>query len=131
LPRFLEPVSDNHLMTWNQVVWLGLAVSLASVGVGWGSRSASQVSLARRCRWAIRLALGYAGALLLGVLVALGHFAWASWVSPSATAEVRALLLGACMASALNLVLGFLFFGMAPTMVAFMVARRLNADGNV
>jgi hypothetical protein len=44
----------------------------------------------------------------------------------SASDEQRTLLLGVCLAAAMNLVLGFLLFGMAPTMVAFMVARRLE-----
>jgi Kef-type K+ transport system membrane component KefB len=113
-------------VTWNQVVLLGLAVSLAAVWLARGSRAASAASLERRCRWAIRLALGYAAALLLAVLVPLGRFAWATWVDTAASAEERTLLLGVCLAAALNLVLGFLIFGMTPTMVAFMVARRLE-----
>ncbi len=107
---------------------LGIAVSLASVALGWGSRRANDASLALRCRWAIRLALGYGGLLLSALLISLGRFAWAAWVDASSTADERALLLGVCLASALNLVLGFLFFGMAPTLVAFMVARRLKTD---
>jgi hypothetical protein len=113
-------------VTWNQVVLLGLAVSVAAVWLARGSRSASAASLERRCRWAIRLALGYGAALLLAVLVPLGRFAWASWGATAASAEERTLLLGVCLAAALNLVLGFFIFGMAPTMVAFMVARRLE-----
>jgi hypothetical protein len=113
------------VVTWNQVVLLGLAVSVAAVFLARGSRSASASSLERRCRWAIRLALGYGGVLLVAVLVPLGRFAWATW-GAGASAEERTLLLGVCLAAALNLVLGFLIFGMAPTMVAFMVARRLE-----
>jgi hypothetical protein len=113
-------------VTWNQVVLLGLAVSVAAVWLARGSRSASASSLERRCRWAIRLALGYAGVLLLAVLVPFGRFAWATWGGTAASAEERTLLLSVCLAAALNLVLGFLIFGMAPTMVAFMVARRLE-----
>jgi hypothetical protein len=114
------------VMTWNQVVLLGLAVSVAAVFLGRGSRAASTASLERRCRWAIRLALGYGAALLLAVLIPLGRFAWATWIDAAASAEERTLLLGVCLAAALNLVLGFLIFGLAPTMVAFMVARRLE-----
>lgn len=113
-------------MTWNQVVLLGLAVTLASVLLGRGSRAASGASLERRCRWAIRLALGYGAVLLAAVLVPLARYAWATWGSAPASMEQRTLLLGVCLAAAMNLVLGFLFFGMAPTMVAFMVARRLE-----
>lgn len=113
-------------MTWNQVVLLGVAVSIAAALLGRGSRAASAASLERRCRWAIRLALGYAAVLLLAVLVPLGRFAWATWVDTATGAEERTLLLGVCLAAGLNLVLGFLIFGMAPTMVAFMVARRLE-----
>jgi hypothetical protein len=113
-------------VTWNQVVLLGFAVSVASVLLARGSRSASAPSLERRCRWAIRLALGYGAVLLLAVLVPLGRFAWANWMDASASDEQRTLLLGVCLAAAMNLVLGFLLFGMAPTMVAFMVARRLE-----
>ena len=113
-------------MTWNQVVLLGLAVLVASILLGRGARTASPASLERRCRWAIRLALGYGAVLLVAVLVPLGRFAWASWVDTATSVEERTLLLGVCLASAMNLVLGFLIFGMAPTLVAFMVARRLE-----
>jgi NADH:ubiquinone oxidoreductase subunit 6 (subunit J) len=113
-------------VTWNQVVLLGLAVTVASVLLGRGSRTASAESLERRCRWAIRLALAYGAVLLAAVLVPLGQYAWATWRDSPATVEERTLLLGICLAAAMNLVLGFLFFGMAPTMVAFMVARRLE-----
>jgi hypothetical protein len=113
-------------VSWNQVVLLGIAVSVASALLGRGSRAASAASLERRCRWAIRLALGYAAVLLLAVLVPLGQFAWATWGGSGASAEERTLLLGVCLGAGLNLVLGFLIFGLAPTMVAFMVARRLE-----
>ena len=108
------------------MVLLGVAVSLAAVALGRGSRAASAASLERRCRWAIRLALGYGAVLLLAVLVPLGQFAWATWVDASASTEERTLLLGVSLGAALNLVLGFLIFGMAPTLVAFMVVRRLE-----
>lgn len=104
---------------------LGVVVSAAAVFLGRGVRSASEASLMRRCRWAIRLALGYALVLFIAVLVPLGRFAWATWFDASATADERTLLLGLSLAAGLNLVLGFLIFGLAPTMVAFMVARRL------
>lgn len=107
---------------------LGVAVTVASIFLGRGARAASEASLERRCRWAIRLALGYAAALALGVLVPFARFAWASWVDAGATLEQRALLLGVCLASVVNLVLGFLIFGTAPTLVAFMVARRLKPE---
>jgi Kef-type K+ transport system membrane component KefB len=114
------------LVTWNQVVLLGLGVLVASILLGRGSRTASEASLERRCRWAIRLALGYGAVLLLALLVPLGRFAWAAWGDTSSSMEERTLLLSVCLASAMNLVLGFLIFGLAPTMVAFMVARRLE-----
>jgi hypothetical protein len=114
------------LVTWNQVVLSGIAVLVASVLLGRGARTASAASLERRCRWAIRLALGYGAVLLVAVLVPLARFAWASWVDTGSSVEERTLLLGACLASAMNLVLGFLIFGMAPTLVAFMLARRFE-----
>jgi phosphoglycerol transferase MdoB-like AlkP superfamily enzyme len=114
------------MVTWNQVVLSGLAVLVASILLGRGSRRASEASLERRTRWSIRLALGYGALLLLAVLVPLGRLAWASWVDTSSSLEQRTLLLAACLAAAMNLVLGFLLFGMPPTMVAFMVARRLE-----
>ena len=118
-------------MSWNLVVALGIAVSVASILLGRGARRADDASLERRCRWAIRLGLGYAAVLALAVLVPLVRFAWASWFDASATYEQRALLLQSALGAGLNLVLGFLFFGLAPTLVAFMVARRMkvNAQG--
>ena len=115
-------------MTWNQAVVLGLLVTVVSILLGRGSRTASEASLERRCRWAIRLALGYAAALLVGVLIPLARFAYASWFDASATPEQLVGWLELSLASALNLVLGFLFFGMTPTAVAFMVARRMKTD---
>ena len=50
-------------MSWNLVVALGIAVSVAAVLLGRGARTASDASLERRCRWAIRLGLGYAAVL--------------------------------------------------------------------
>lgn len=102
---------------------LGLVVTLAAVGLGFRARRAGEASLRRRYRWAVRLALGYAALLFGSLLVAGARFGWA--LAAGASAEERALLLGMCIASAFNLVLGFLIFGMAPTLVAFMVARRL------
>lgn len=115
-------------MTWNQAVALGVLVTVASILLGRGSRRASEASLERRCRWAIRLAFGYGAVLLLGVLIPLGRFAYASWLDASATMEQRVRLLEQSLAASMTLVLGFLFFGMAPTLVAFMVARRLKTD---
>jgi len=114
------------VVTWDHIVVLGVGVSLAAIALGRGVRGASALSLERRQRWAIRLALGFAAVLLLGVLVPLAKFAWAS-ASSTSTAEDRTLLLGVCLASAFNLVLGFLAFGTLPTMVAFRVTRRLQA----
>ena len=105
---------------------LGVAVGVAAVFLGRGSRKASEAALARRCRWAIRLALGYAGVLLAAVLVPLARLAWATWLDSSATPEDRTLLLGMCLAAGVNLVLGFLIFGIVPSGVAFMLARRLG-----
>lgn len=115
-------------MTWNQVVLLGLAVNAACVLIGRGVRTASEASLERRCRWAIRLTLGYGAILLLALLVPVGRFAWASWFEPSSTTDERTLLLGVCLAAALNLVLGFLIFGLLPTGIAFRVARRIKTE---
>jgi hypothetical protein len=115
-------------VTWNHAVWLGLLVTVASILLGRGSRTASVASLERRCRWLIRLAFGYGAVLLLGVLIPLARFAYATWFDASATTEQRVGFLELSLAAALNLVLGFLFFGMAPTLVAFMVARRMKTD---
>ena len=113
-------------MTWNQVVLLGVAVGVASIFLARGRRGASEAVLLRRCRWATWLALGYAGALLVAVLVPLARLAWSYAFDPSATAEGRAILLGMCLAAGLNLVLGFLIFGTVPSGVAFMLARRIT-----
>lgn len=107
------------------MVLVGLAVTLASVGLGYRARQAELESLRVRYRWAVRLALGYAGVLFVGVAVSGLRFAVAA-ASGDALPEHKALLLGACLAAALNLVLGFLIFGMAPTLVAFMLARRVE-----
>jgi hypothetical protein len=112
-------------LTWNHVVLLGVAVSVASLWLGRGRRSASEATLLRRCRWAIRLALGYAGVLLVAVLVPLARLAWSYAVEPAAGAEERAVLLGLSLGAAVNMVLGFLIFGTVPSGVAFMLARRL------
>lgn len=81
----------------------------------------------RRCRWAIWLALGYAAVLLLGVLVPLARLGWSFAFQPNATSEDRALLLGLCLGAIVNMVLGFLFFGLVPSGIAFMLARRMRA----
>jgi len=107
-------------------VLLGIAVGVASIFLGRGSRSASEAVLVRRCRWAIWLALGYAGVLLAAVLVPLARLAWSYGFEPNATAEERAILLGMCLGAGLNMVLGFLLFGMVPAGVAFRLARRIT-----
>lgn len=116
-------------MNWNQVVLLGIAINTVSLALVRGSRTASALSLERRCRWAIRLTLGYTAVLLLAVLVPLGRFAWAHWLDDAASVEWRTELLGASIGSAFNLVLGVLIFGLVPTGVAFMFARRLERRG--
>ena len=108
------------------MVLLGVAVGVVSLFLGRGRRKASEAVLARRCRWAIWLTLGYAGVLLAAVLIPLARLAWATWLDPSATQEERTLLLGGCLAAGVNLVLGFLIFGIVPSGVAFMLARRLE-----
>jgi hypothetical protein len=113
-------------VTWNQIVALGIPVSVAALALGMRLRGASVASLERRCRWAIRLALGFGAVLLLGLIVPLVRFAWAS-ADAGASVEDRALLLGVCIASAFNLVLGFLTFGTLPTLIAFRVARLRDA----
>jgi hypothetical protein len=40
------------------------------------------------------------------------------------------LQLSFSLAAAMNLVLGFLIFGMVPTGIAFMLARRMKAEPN-
>lgn len=104
---------------------LGVGVTLTAVLLSIGYRRADEPSLRRRYRWAVRLALGYAAVLFACVLVPSARFAWAHFVV-QAPAEERARLLGLAMAAGLNLVLGFLLFGMAPTLVAFMLARRFD-----
>jgi hypothetical protein len=113
-------------VTWNQIVVLGIAVSLAALALSRGVRGASPAVLERRCRWAIRLTLGFGAVLLIGVLVPLARFAWAL-ADAGSSEEQRTLMLGVCIAAALNLVLGFLAFGTLPTGVAFMLARRMQA----
>lgn len=112
------------ILSWNYVVVLGLAVTIAAIGIGFRARQAGEASLRTRYRWAVRLALGYAAVLFGSLLVAAVRFAWAV-AAGAASERERAELLGVCIASAFNFVLGFLIFGMAPTLVAFMVARRL------
>jgi hypothetical protein len=112
-------------VTWNFVVLVGLGVTLASVAIGYRARQAELSSLRARYRWAVRLALGYAGLLFVGVAVSALRFAMAA-ASDDAVPEQKTVLLAACLAAALNLVLGFLLFGMAPTLVAFMLARRVE-----
>ena len=115
-------------MTWNYILVLGCLVSLATVVLARGARRASEVEVERRYRWVIRLTLGYGGLLLLGLLLALARFGWASL--HSASVEERTVLLGVCLASAFNLVLGLLAFGTAPTLVAFMLARLMKTESN-
>lgn len=114
-------------VAWNWVVILGVAVTLATVLLARGARSASEPSLERRYRWLIRLTLGYAALLVLGVLVPLVRFALAS--ARAASVDERTALLSVSIAAAFNLILGFVAFGTAPTLVAFMVARRMKAPG--
>ena len=109
------------------MVLLGIAVGVVSILLVRGRRTATEAQLARRCRWAIWLALGYAGVLLLGVLVPLARLAWSYAFEPAAAAEDRAVLLGLSLGAGLNMVFGVLFFGLVPSGVAFMLARRLRA----
>lgn len=113
-------------MSWNQIVVLGVLVNLATFGLGWRARGASVESLERRCRWAIRLALGLAAVLLASVLVPLARFAWLS--AQGAAIEERALMLGASIGAGMNLVMGFLAFGTFPTGMAFRLARLAHPE---
>lgn len=106
---------------------LGIAIGAVSLLLARGSRRATEAELMRRCRWAIWLALGYAAVLLLGVLVPLARLGWSYAFQPSAAPEDRALLLGLALGAAVNMVLGFLFFGLVPSGIAFMLARRMQA----
>jgi uncharacterized membrane protein len=115
-------------VTWNYILVLGGIVSLVTVALARGARRASESEVERRYRWAIRLTLGYGGLLLLGLLLALARFGWASL--HAASVEERTVLLGVCLASAFNLVLGLLAFGTAPTLVAFMLARLMKTESN-
>lgn len=108
-------------MTWTHVVILGLVVTAATFALGRRVRGASPATLQRRCRWIIRLALGFGAVLLAAVLVPLAKFAWLS--AQESPAEERALVLGACIAAGMNLVMGFLAFGTFPTLMAFRIAR--------
>jgi hypothetical protein len=123
----VAPASDHarFRVTWNQIVVLGIAVSLVALALSRGVRQVSPAALERRCRWAIRLTLGFGAVLLIGVIVPLSRFLWALADSGS-TEEQRTLLLGLCLSAAFNLVLGFLAFGTLPTGVAFMLARRMQ-----
>ena len=112
-------------MSWNYVLVLGLGVTLVSVALGYRARQVELASLRRRYRWAVRLALGYAGILFGNFVLAGVRFGWAATATQSSP-DIKAFLLGACLAAAMNLVLGFLLFGMAPTLVAFMLARRVE-----
>jgi hypothetical protein len=113
-------------VSWNFVVFFGVGVTLASVALGYRARQLELSSLRLRYRWAIRLALGYAGLLFVGAAAAAARFAWAA-ASEHTSPDEKAHLLALCLAAALNFVVGFLFFGMAPTLVAFMLARRVEA----
>jgi hypothetical protein len=114
-------------VSWNQIVVLGVGVTLVAFGLARGVRSASEASLQRRYRWVIRLTLGFAGVLLLGVLVPLGRFVW-TLKDSEVTPEQQALLLGSSIAAGFNLVFGFLVFGTLLTGIAFMIARRLKSE---
>jgi hypothetical protein len=114
-------------VSWNQIVVLGVCVTLAAFGLARGVKSANEASLQRRYRWVIRLTLGFSGVLLLGVLVPLGRFVW-TLKDSEVTPEQRALLLEPCIAAGFNLVFGFLVFGTLLTGVAFMIARRLHPE---
>lgn len=105
---------------------VGVGVTLASVALGYRARQADVASLRLRYRWAIRLALGYASLLFVGAAAAALRFAWAA-AAAHTSPEEKARLLALCLAAALNFVVGFLFFGMAPTLIAFMLARRVEA----
>ena len=65
------------------MVVLGIVVGVLSMLLGRGSRAATEAQLGRRLRLAIWLALGYAGVLLLGVLVPLARFGWSIVFQPS------------------------------------------------
>ncbi len=124
--RRLSAATLAPTVSWNYVVLVGVGVTLASIALGYRARQAELLSLRLRYRWAIRLALGYAGLLFAGVAAAAVRFAWAvGW--GHASPEEKASLLAVTLASAFNLVVGFLLFGMAPTLVAFMLARRVEA----
>jgi hypothetical protein len=113
-------------VSWNLVVVLGVLVNVATLALGWRMRGASPASLERRCRWVIRLTLGFAAVLLGSVLVPLARFAWLS--AHDAPPEARALALGAAIGSGMNLVMGFLAFGTFPTGMAFRLAKLSEAQ---
>jgi hypothetical protein len=108
-------------VSWNHVVVLGVLINVATLALGWRMRSASPASIERRCRWVIRLTLGLAAVLLVSVLVPLARFAWL--FAHDAPPEDLAGVLGAAIASGMNLVMGFLAFGTFPTGMAFRMAR--------
>jgi hypothetical protein len=67
---------------------------------------------------------------MLCVAVPLTRLAWLSWQN-TADPEQRVMLLASALAAVLNLVLGFVAFGTAPTVVTLMLSRRLqNADAS-
>ena len=115
-------------MSWNQVVVLGILINAATLALGWRMRSASPASIERRCRWVIRLTLGFAAVLLVSVLVPLARFAWLS--THDAPPEDQAYVLGAAIASGMNLVMGFLAFGTFPTGMAFRMARLAHPESH-
>lgn len=117
------------VVSWYQVVALGVLVNLATLGLGWRARGASPRSLELRCRWAIRLALGLGAVLFAGVLVPLARFAWL--YAHDAAAEELAGALGATIAAGMNLVMGFLAFGTYPTGMAFRMARLAQPEPRV
>lgn len=113
-------------MSWNHVVVLGGLVNLATLALSWRMRGASVASIARRCRWVIRLALGLAAVLLVNVLVPLVRFGWL--FAHDAPPEELAGALGATIAAGMNLVMGFLAFGTFPTGMAFRMARLAHPE---
>ena len=59
--------------------------------------------------------------------VPLAQLGWSYLFQPSDTPEDRAVLLSLSLGAAVNMVLGFLFFGLVPSGIAFMLARRMQA----
>lgn len=113
-------------MTWDYALVLGVAVTIAALALGGRVRGVSADSLERRCRWLIRLALGFGAVLLLGALVPLGRFVWL--LAHDAPPEALTAALGMSIAAAMNLVMGFLAFGTLPTLIAFRLSRLVQKE---